>query len=109
MFGKKQFDLMKPTAYFINSARGSLADEAALVDALTGKKIAGAALDVVKKEPISPDNPLVSLDTIFITPHIAGASREVPLRGAEIIAKQVANYLKGERLEGVINPEALTK
>src|ERR1700730_3707757 len=59
MFGKKQFELMKPSAYFINSARGSLLDEAALVDALTGKKIAGAALDVVKKEPISPDNPLV--------------------------------------------------
>jgi len=109
MFGKKQFELMKPSAYFINSARGSLLDEAALVDALANKKIAGAALDVVKKEPISPDNPLIAMDNVFITPHIAGASREVPLRGAEIIAKQVSNYINGERLEGVINPEALSK
>ncbi|MDA4130280.1 MAG: 2-hydroxyacid dehydrogenase [Thaumarchaeota archaeon] len=109
MIGKKQFELMKQTAYFINSARGSLVDEAALADAVINKKIAGAALDVVKKEPISPDNPLASLDAVFITPHIAGASREVPLRGAEIIARQISNYINGERLEGVINPEALSK
>jgi D-3-phosphoglycerate dehydrogenase / 2-oxoglutarate reductase len=109
MFAKKQFDLMKPTAFFINSARGSLVDESALADALLNKKIAGAALDVVKKEPISPDNPLVAMENVFITPHIAGASREVPLRGAEIIAMQVSNYLNGERVEGVINPEALSK
>ncbi len=103
MFGKKQFELMKNGAYFINSARGSLLDEAALLDALTTKKIAGAALDVMKKEPVSPDNPLVSMDNVFITPHIAGASREVPLRGAEIIAMQIQNYISGEKMEGVMN------
>jgi D-3-phosphoglycerate dehydrogenase len=109
MIGKMVFDMMKPTAYFINSARGSLVDEASLADALANKKIAGAALDVVKKEPISPENPLVSMDNVFITPHIAGASREVPLRGAEIIARQISNYIEGERLEGVINPEVLSR
>jgi D-3-phosphoglycerate dehydrogenase / 2-oxoglutarate reductase len=104
MFGKTQFELMKKDAYFINSARGSLLDEDDLLEALTSKRIAGAALDVMKKEPVSPDNPLVSMDNVFITPHIAGASREVPLRGAEIIARQIQNYIAGEKLEGVINP-----
>ena len=104
MFGKKQFDLMKKGSFFINSARGSLLDEEALLEALRSKKIAGAALDVLKKEPVSPDNPLVSMDNVFITPHIAGASRQVPLRGAEIVAAQVENYIAGRKLEGVINP-----
>jgi D-3-phosphoglycerate dehydrogenase / 2-oxoglutarate reductase len=104
MFGKEQFELMKNGAYFINSARGSLVDEGALFDALTNMKIAGAALDVMKKEPASPENPLISMDNVFITPHIAGASREVPLRGAEIVARQIQNFINGEKLEGVINP-----
>ena len=104
MFGKKQFELMKKMSYFINSARGKLLDESALLEALTNGRIAGACLDVMKKEPVSPDNPLVSMDNVFITPHIAGASREVPLRGAEIVAKQVQNFINGEKLEGVIDP-----
>ena len=104
MFGKAQFGFMKKDAYFINSARGSLLDENALLEALTSKRIAGAALDVLKKEPVSPDNPLVSMDNVFITPHIAGASREVPFRGAEIVARQIQRYIAGEPLEGVINP-----
>jgi len=103
MFGKTQFNLMKKSAYFINSARGSLLDEDALLEALTTKKIAGAALDVLKKEPVSPENRLVSMDNVFITPHIAGASRQVPLRGVEIVAAQIQNYIAGEKLEGVIN------
>ena len=103
MFGKRQFDLMKKTGFFINSARGSLLDEEALLEALRSNKIAGAALDVLKKEPVSPDNPLVSMDNVFITPHIAGASREVPLRGAEIVAAQIKNYIAGQPVEGVLN------
>jgi D-3-phosphoglycerate dehydrogenase / 2-oxoglutarate reductase len=102
MFGRNQFDRMKKDAFFINSARGSLVDEPALIEALASNKIAGAALDVLKNEPISPDNPLVSMNNVFITPHIAGASREVPLRGAEIIATQVENYIAGRKLEGVM-------
>lgn len=108
MFGKKQFDLMKKGAFFINSARGSLLDEEALLEALTSKKIAGAALDVMKKEPVSPDSPLIAMDNVFITPHIAGASRQVPLRGAEIIAVQIKRYANGEKLDGVINATTVT-
>jgi D-3-phosphoglycerate dehydrogenase / 2-oxoglutarate reductase len=95
---------MKNDAYFINSARGSLVDEDALLQALNSKKIAGAALDVLKNEPVSPDNPLISMDSVFLTPHIAGASREVPLRGAEIIEKQIEKYIAGALLDTVIRP-----
>jgi D-3-phosphoglycerate dehydrogenase / 2-oxoglutarate reductase len=104
MFSKAQFALMKNDAYFINSARGSLVDEDALLQALNSKKIAGAALDVLKNEPVSPDNPLISMDSVFLTPHIAGASREVPLRGAGIIEKQIEKYIAGAPLDTVIRP-----
>lgn len=109
MFGKRQLSLMKKGAYFINSSRGSLVDEAALFEALNTKQIAGAALDVLKKEPISTDNPLLTLENIFITPHIAGASKEVPLRGAEMIVAQIENYIAGEKMDGVVNRIELTK
>lgn len=107
MIGKKQFALMKSTAFFINSARGSLVDEEALIEALEERKIAGAALDVLKQEPVAPDNKILSFSNVFITPHIGGASMEVPLRGAEIIANQIEKFISHERLSGVINPEVL--
>ncbi len=62
--------LMKPTAYFINTSRGAIIDEAALISALQQKKIAGAALDVVNQEPINLDNPLLKMDNVLLTPHI---------------------------------------
>jgi len=108
LIGGKQFKLMKPSAYFINSARGSLVDEDALLEALKENRIAGAALDVLKKEPIPPDNPFLLLENVFITPHVAGASHEVPFRGAEIVARQIERYISNEALEGVINPEVFS-
>ncbi len=102
MFGRDQFVMMKKEAFFVNSARGSLVDEDALLEALTTNRIAGAALDVLKVEPISPDNPLIPMENVFITPHVAGASKEVPLRGAEIVATQVQNYIAGKKLEGMM-------
>jgi len=97
--------LMKPTAYLINTARGNILDEQALYEALKNDKIAGAALDVYAKEPIDPDNPLLKLDNITLTSHIGGLTREVPLRAAEIIAEDIARFLRGERPENVKNPE----
>ena len=66
--------LMKPTAYFINTARAGVVDEAALVKALQDKKIAGAALDVFTEEPPAIDSPLVQLENVTLTPHMAGGS-----------------------------------
>jgi len=74
MFGVRQFALMKPSAYFINTSRGRLVDEAALVEALRSHKIAGAGLDVFHYEPLPPDHPLLSLagDNVILTAHTAG-------------------------------------
>lgn len=109
MVGKMQFSKMKSSAYFINTARGSLVDEAALYDAVASKKIAGAALDVMKVEPMDPSSPLLKLENVIVTPHIAGASYEVRFRGAEIVGKQVERWAAGLPLSGVINPQVLGK
>jgi D-3-phosphoglycerate dehydrogenase len=106
MIGKSAFAMMKPSAYFLNTARGSLVDEGALYDALVSKKIAGAALDVMKHEPMDPKSPLLGLANVIVTPHIAGASYEVRFRGAEIAGKQVEKWAAGLPLVGVLNPQA---
>ena len=69
LIGARQFALMKPTAYFINVARGPVVDEAALVEALRTGRIAGAALDVFEQEPVAPDNPLLAMDNVILAPH----------------------------------------
>jgi len=107
LFGTRQFAIMKPTAFFINTARGSLLDEDALFDAISNKKIAGAAIDVMKVEPIDPKSRLFTLSNVIITPHIAGASHEVRFRGAEIIGKQVERWINHDRLDGVLNPQVM--
>jgi glyoxylate reductase len=72
MLGAAEFAAMQPTAYFINTARGGLIDEGALIDALRERRIAGAGLDVFAYEPFRRDSPLLTLDNVILTPHIAG-------------------------------------
>ena len=69
---------LKPTAYLVNTARAALADYDALADALREQRIAGAALDVYPQEPLPPDSPLLALDNVVLSPHLAGASLDVP-------------------------------
>ena len=99
--------VMKPTGYLVNTSRGNILDEQALVKALKEGKIAGAALDVYAKEPVDADNPLLKLDNVTLTPHIGGVTREVPMRAAEIMAEDVARFLKGEKPRNILNPEVL--
>ena len=91
--------LMKPTAFLINTARGALIDEAALVDALRRKQIAAAALDVITKEPPPADHPIVlaaeELDNLIVTPHTAWSARESRERLLQEVEENIAAFLQG--------------
>jgi phosphoglycerate dehydrogenase-like enzyme len=95
LIGRQQISLMKPTAFFINTARAELVDEPALIQALKGKKIAGAAIDVYLEEPLPSDNIWYSLDNVICTPHIGGASNDVILHQSEMAIMSVVDYLEG--------------
>jgi D-3-phosphoglycerate dehydrogenase / 2-oxoglutarate reductase len=105
LIGKAQFAAMKPTAYFITTARGPVHDEAALLDALVGGRIAGAGLDVFHEEPPRPDNPLLHLDNVVATPHIAGATAEAARDLAVATATQWQTVFAGGVPPRLINPD----
>lgn len=76
LLGQQDLDLMKPTAYLVNTSRGPIVDEDALIKALRQRKLAGAALDVFDEEPLRPDHPLLSLDNTVLTPHLGYVTKE---------------------------------
>jgi phosphoglycerate dehydrogenase-like enzyme len=106
LVGARELHLMKPTAYLINTARGPIVDEAALVQALQTRTIAGAGLDVFDQEPLPPGHPLTVLDNTLLVPHIGYVTREQYQVRYRDTVEDVAAYLRGEPLR-VLNPEAL--
>ncbi len=106
MFGRAQFALMKPTAYFINTARGGIHDEADLADALRERRIAGAGLDVFLKEPPDLDHPLLHLDNVIVTPHNAGMTDESVFEMVTATAHQWIDIFDGKVPPRMVNPEA---
>jgi D-3-phosphoglycerate dehydrogenase / 2-oxoglutarate reductase len=105
MIGAREFALMQPHAYFITTARGFIHDEAALLEALRNKAIAGAGLDVWAKEPPPPDHPLLQFDNVLASPHTAGVTREARANMGRIAAEQILDALDGMRPPRIINPE----
>ena len=105
MIGARQFALMKPTAYFITTARGFIHDEAALAEVLARRGIAGAGLDVWAKEPPPLDHPLLGFDNVIISPHTAGVTHEARANMGRIAAEQVLMALDGKRPPRMVNPE----
>lgn len=103
MFSTAEFEAMKDSAYFINCGRGPVADEAAMVEALKNKKIAGAGLDCLEKEPPELDNPLFQFDNVMFTPHIGGNTIEASMRCSEILANTVLKALDGEETYNWVN------
>ena len=95
LVGKRQFDLMKPSAILVNTARGGIVNKEALIDALTNGKVAGAGLDAFHEEPIPPNDPLLKLRNVVLTPHSAGMTPETIERGARMAVDNVINFLKG--------------
>jgi D-3-phosphoglycerate dehydrogenase len=91
-----ELEAMKPNAYIINTSRGGIIDEEALSFALNSKMIAGAILDVLEVEPITPSNPLLSCPNAILTPHIAGLTNESQTRTSLLVARELAKILKGK-------------
>jgi D-3-phosphoglycerate dehydrogenase len=105
LIGESELSLMKPTAYLINTARAAVVDYAALHTALTEGRIAGAALDVYEREPVPPDDPLLRLDNVLLTPHLAGAAWDIPNHHSEMLIRDLTLYFAGRRPEHLANPE----
>jgi D-3-phosphoglycerate dehydrogenase len=105
MIGARHYALMKPTAFFIQTARGGIHDERALAQALREKQIAGAGPDVWAEEPPPLDHPLLAMDNVITSIHIAGVTKRAYRQVAEAAAHQWIGILRGERPPRLVNPE----
>lgn len=103
LIGERELMLMKSTAYIVNTARGALIDEDALVNALSKGQLAGAGLDVVEKEPCSPNHPLFSMPNVIVTPHIAGGSVENHVKAGLMCVNAILDIMKGKKPVNAIN------
>ena len=103
-FGEAQFRAMKPTAFFVNTSRGATVNEAALIRALREGWIAGAGLDVVESEPAAPDNPLLAMSNVLITPHTAGYGQDAFVDNRRDTVDEVARVLGGGWPTALVNP-----
>jgi phosphoglycerate dehydrogenase-like enzyme len=102
LFGYERFCLMRPSAYFLNLARGEVVDEAGLARALSENRIAGAALDVREQEPPGP-GPLSGMENVLLTPHIAAFTREGQARVTASVCRDVAAVLDGGDAQNFVN------
>lgn len=109
MISTKELNLMKPTAYLINTSRGPVIDEEALIQALRKKKIAGAGLDVFSKEPIDLGNPLLKFDNVVLTPHCAGCSEDALKATSLMCSQEAVRILQGETPKNLVNRMQLLK
>ena len=105
LLGQTELRKMKPTSYLINTARGALIDEAALVRALRENWIAGAALDAFIVEPLPADHPLRTAPNVLLTPHLASFARETGERVSVTSAQAIVDLMSGRRPQFVVNPE----
>ena len=103
LIGEKELEQMNPDAYLINTARGPVVDEPALIKALQEKWIAGAGLDVFEKEPADPDNPLLKMDNVVVTPHSASYSDAAFKRLRISVGQEAARVLSGRWPRNVVN------
>lgn len=103
--GAREFGMMKPTAYLINTARGAVLDEAALVEALRSGRIAGAGLDVMETEPLPADSPLCGLPNVVLQAHVGSATHETRRAMIELAVHNLIDALSGVRPTAMVNPE----
>ena len=104
--GAEQLALMKPTAYFINTARSRMVDYDALYQALADRRIAGAALDVHEDEPLPPDSPWLRLPNVTLSPHVAGSTQDAWRKSVELVASAIRELADGGRAANTVNQPA---
>lgn len=109
MFNKDVFKKMKNSALFVNTARGGLVNYTDLYEALKSKEISCAAMDVFEEEPCDMNSPLLELDNVTLTPHIAGATKDTVHYGMGLLARDLENFIKGLPVLNCMNPETLNK
>ena len=109
LMGASQLALMKPTAFLINTSRGPVVDERALIKALQEGRIAGAGLDVFEKEPVDMDNPLVKMENVVVLPHVGSATEATRRAMVDLAANNVLAVLQGKPPLTPVNPEALSR
>jgi D-3-phosphoglycerate dehydrogenase len=103
LIGERELSLMKPSAVLVNTARSGLVDEQALVRALSERRIMGAALDVFDTEPLPPGHPLLTLDNVTITPHLAGSTIDAFRNSPKLMAGHLARMIRGEPDLPIVN------
>ena len=109
LIGADELASMKPGSYLVNTSRGAVLDEAALIDALRSGHLAGAALDVFEEEPVADDNPLLAMDNTIVSPHI-GSDTTVATHGAvQMCVTNITAYLQGTPPPNLLNPEVLAR
>ncbi len=105
MIGPREFGLMKPNAILVNTSRGPVVDQQALYNALRDNRIAGAGLDVFEREPIEPDNPLLRLENVVVTPHIGSGSVATRTKMAMMAAENLIEGVNCRPIPYKVNPE----
>jgi glyoxylate reductase len=106
-FNAEAFNKMKGSSIFINTSRGGLHDESALIEALQNKKIWGAGLDVTNPEPMLPDNPLLEMENVAVVPHIGSGTIETRTEMATTAATNIISFFKNRKVPYCVNPEVL--
>jgi glyoxylate reductase len=108
IFNARAFEKMKPSAVFINTARGPIHHEPDLIMALNQKQIWGAGLDVTDPEPMAKDNPLLSMENVCVLPHVGSGTREARDQMSILAAQNIIEFYKTGRVPHIVNPEVLT-
>ena len=107
LIGARELGLMKLTAVLVNTARGGVVDQAALVAALAARRIGGAALDVFAVEPLPADHPILGLDNVVVAPHVGSATVETRARMADLAVDNLLAFFRREQPPACVNPEVL--
>jgi len=109
LIGARELEWMKKDAFLVNTSRGGILDESALIQCLKEKRIAGAGLDVFAREPLEKDHLLKTLDNVILTPHTAALTRECVNRLAVEAVQAVLDFFRSKKPNSMVNPEVLTQ